>query len=554
MSATPTSTPASAVASEADVNPKTSDSTTSPVKRRLSRRFQVNLVGEGALVGLLGGGVVTFYRLALSAAEKALRSITGAVASHVALVLGWVLVLVVILLVVSRLMTWEPTTAGSGIPQVDAEVMGRMDMPWHRVILAKFCEGTLLTFAGLSMGREGPSVQLGGMSGKAVSRLLHRKRGEERLLVTCGAAAGMSAAFHAPLTGVLFAIEEIHKEFTAPLIISVMTSSVVADFLVSQVLGIRPVMSLAFASNLPHADYLIVIVLGLACGVAGALHNTGMFACKRLYRNLARFGTAGKLVVPFALAGVCAFVFPDLMCGGDAIVEKLMAPHSLTVAAMLALLIGKYVMTTVAFGSNAPGGTLFPMVVMGGLIGAIFGAGATAVTGVSEAYLPNFIALGIAGLFAGAVRAPVTAVVLVFELTGSLDALLSVTIVSILAYVVANLLRVDPYYEHLLADLLGVTPDDPTLTGEPGEKVLKTVYVSAGSRMEGKSVGKVPWPDGTRIVTIDRAGQEIVPTGETRLMALDSLLLIMDAEYEDDVMLKVSLMCESTLGDARGTE
>ena len=103
--------------------------------------------------------------------------------------------------------------------------------------------------------------------------------------------------------------------------------------------------------------------------------------------------------------------------------------------------------------------------------------------------------------------------VLVFELTGSLDALLSVTIVSILAYVVANLLRVDPYYEHLLADLLGVTPDDPSINGEPGEKVLKTAYVGSGSRLEGMRVSEVPWPDGTRIVTIDRAGQEIVPNG-----------------------------------------
>ena len=505
----------------------------SQVGRRLSRRFQVNLVGEGALVGLIGGGVVTLYRLSLSAAERLLRQVTGAAAGNAPLMAAWAVALLGILLVVRALMRWEPATSGSGIPQVDAEVIGRMDMPWHRVVLAKFCEGTLLTFAGLSMGREGPSVQLGGMSGKAVSRILHRKRGEERLLVTCGAAAGMSAAFHAPLTGVLFAIEEIHKEFTAPLIISVMTSSVVADFLVSQVLGIRPVISLAFAANLPHADYTTVVLLGLACGLLGALYN-------RLGGRAAQW----KLAVPFVLAGVCAFAFPDLMCGGDAIVEKLMAPRTLTLATMLALLAGKYLMTTLAFGSNAPGGTLFPMVVMGGLIGAIFGLGASAATGLTDAYLPNFIALGIAGLFSGAARAPVTAVVLVFELTGSLDALLSVTIVSILAYVVANLLRVDPYYEHLLADLLGVTPDDPSINGEPGEKVLKTVYVGSGSRLEGMRVSEVPWPDGTRIVTIDRAGQEIVPNGETRLLALDGLLLIMDSEFEDDVMLKVGLMSE----------
>ena len=140
----------------------------SQVGRRLSRRFQVNLVGEGALVGLIGGGVVTLYRLSLSAAERLLRQITGAAAGSVALMVAWMLALLVMLLVVRALMRWEPATSGSGIPQVDAEVMGRMDMPWHRVVLAKFCEGTLLTFAGLSMGREGPSVQLGGMSGKAV--------------------------------------------------------------------------------------------------------------------------------------------------------------------------------------------------------------------------------------------------------------------------------------------------------------------------------------------------------------------------------------------------
>ena len=122
-------------------------------------------------------------------------------------------------LVVAKLVGWEPYTQGSGIPQTDAEVMGRIDMPWYRVMFAKFTEGSLLTLSGLSLGREGPSIQLGGMGGKAVSRALRRGRGEERLLVTCGAAAGMSAAFHAPLTGTLFAIEEIHKEFTPSRII-----------------------------------------------------------------------------------------------------------------------------------------------------------------------------------------------------------------------------------------------------------------------------------------------------------------------------------------------
>lgn len=516
-----------------------------PVRRRLSRRFQISLVWEGALVGLVGGGVVTLYRLALSVAEDVLRSLTGRAAGDLVMMLGWFVLLALMLLVVSALIRWEPATSGSGIPQVDAEVLGRLDAPWARVIPAKFAEGTLLALAGLSLGREGPSVQLGGMSGKAVSRVLGRRRGEERLLVTCGAAAGMSAAFHAPLTGVLFALEEIHKEFTAPLIISVMCAAVTSDFLVSQVIGVDPVVSLFFVRDLPHVDYALVVALGLACGVLGALHNRGMFAAQRLYERLPGPLSRAKLVVPFALAGAVAFVWPELMCGGDAIVELLQQPTLPPLAALVALLVGKYVFTSLCFGSGAPGGTLFPLVVLGALVGAIF-ATAGVQLGMSPTYLPNFIALGVAGLFAGVIHAPVTAVILVFELTGSLDALLSVSIVSVLAYVTSSLTRTDGFYEHLLASLLGTTTDDSAVSGLGGtRKDLASVRVGAGSRLEGLLVREVPWPDGVRVLTIERAGTLIVPTGETRLTAGDELLFIASEGALEDARLKLSLMCEA---------
>ncbi|MGI6229557.1 MAG: chloride channel protein [Tractidigestivibacter sp.] len=501
--------------------------------RRLSRRFQVFLVGEGALVGLVGGGVVTLYRLSLSIAENGLRTLTSEFAGNALLMAAWFAILAVILMVVSKLMLWEPYTQGSGIPQTDAEVIGRIDMPWHRVMAAKFAEGTLCAFAGLSLGREGPSVQLGGMSGKAVSKALKRDRGEERLLVTCGAAAGMSAAFHAPLTGVLFAVEEIHKQFSAPLIISVMTASVVSDFLVSQVLGVRPVLKLSFANDLPHVDYLVVIVLGVVCGIAGALHNKGMFYAQTLYDKIKKNLPYARLAIPFAVAGIVAFTFPQLMDGGDAIVEMIQAPGVLATGAIVSLLIGKYLFTTISFASGAPGGTLFPLVVMGSLVGGLFGVGMINLLGLPSGYVSNFVALGVAGLFSGVVRAPVTAVVLVFELTGSLDSLLSVSIVSIIAYVTANLMKVDGFYEFLLAKLLGTTADDPDVQGE-SETEIHTFVVGMGSAMEGKLIKDVSWPEGTRVITIDRSGQQIVPTGGTQIEALDTLLLIMRSETEEE--------------------
>ena len=380
-----------------------------------------------------------------------------------------------------------------------------------------------------------------------MAKALKRGRGEERLLVTCGAAAGMSAAFHAPLTGVLFAVEEIHKQFSAPLIVSVMTASVVSDFLVSQVLGVRPVLSLSFAADLPHIDYALVVLLGLACGVLGALHNRGMFFAQRCYNKIKRHLPYARLAIPFAIAGVVAFTFPELMCGGDAIVEIIQHTGGLALWTIMGLLLGKYLFTTICFASGAPGGTLFPLVAMGSLVGGLFGVIAINALGLPEAYVVNFVALGVAGCFSGVVRAPVTAVVLVFELTGSLDSLLSVSIVAILAFVTANILRVDPFYEHLLAGLLGVTPDDPMVNGEAGEKILHTYTVGAGARIENTLIRDIPWPDNVRVVTVERAGQEIVPTGSTRIMALDNLLIIMDTDTESDAGLKLQQMTRASI-------
>ncbi len=507
---------------------------------KFSHPNQARLVLEGALVGLVGGGVVTLYRLALSQAEKLLRAITGQAAGHPLMVALWFLVLAAVLIVVCKLMLWEPYTQGSGIPQTDAEAIERIDMPWHRVMGAKFVEGTLCAFAGLSLGREGPSVMLGGMSGKAVSKALHKDRDHESLFVTCGAAAGMAAAFHAPLTGVLFAVEEIHKVFSASLVVTAMASAVVSDFFVSQVLGVKPTLNFGLVSNLPHMSYPLIIVMGIYCGLLGALHNAGMFGCQKLYDKIGRFVPYSRLAIPFMLSGIVAFTLPDLMCGGDAIIDQLMNPQALPVTFVIFLLIGKYLFTTICFASGAPGGTLFPLVVMGSLAGALFGYGANALLGTSELYMMNFIYFGIAGLFAGVVRAPVTAIVLVFELTGSLDALLSVSIVSMIAYVTANLLNVDPFYEHLLHKLLGGLAPEQELQQSHGV-ALRTYHVSLASIVENRTIAEIPWPKGCLIVLIERAGGRITPHGSTRLEPTDVITVILPTAslVEDDREIRV---------------
>ncbi|MBQ9058488.1 MAG: chloride channel protein [Atopobiaceae bacterium] len=219
-----------------------------------------------------------------------------------------------------------------------------------------------------------------------------------------------------------------------------------------------------------------------------------------------------------------------LSCGGDAIVELLEHSHTFSLLMMAVLLIGKLLFTAVCFGSGAPGGTLFPQVIMGALLGGAFGGVVIRLGFADSSLIMNFIVLGIAGSFAGIVRAPVTAIVLAFELTGSLETLLSVSVVSIVAYVSANMFKVAPFYEELLSGMLSSLGELDQSDGE--KKLIKRYVIQPGSRADGYQLKDLAWPEGALILTVTRAGNEIIPTGDTELMALDDLLVMMDKQSE----------------------
>ncbi len=523
------------------------DCTKNAIERTMSRRFQVSLVFEGACVGLVASAIVTAYRIALAHAEDLLDFIRLAVLNNWNYLILWIIGVIAVMWIVGKLMMWEPFTQGSGIPHIDAEVEGLIDIPWYRVIYAKFIEGTLCTLAGLSLGREGPAVQLGGMGGKAVARFFKRGDSEERILVTCGAGAGMAAAFHAPLTGVMFTIEEIHKVFSAPLIISVMVSCVVSDFFVSQVLGIDPVLSMKFAQDLPHGYYPFIIIMGIILGFLGAAHNKGMFEVRSLYKKIGARLPYGRLLIPFALSIPVAIFFPDLVCGGDAIAKTLASINPKPLSFLIFLLLGKYIYTAICFGSDAPGGTLFPLVVMGALSGAIFGNIAVSAFSLDPIFITNFMVLGIAGLFAGVVRAPVTGIMLAFELTGTFDSMLSAALVAIIAYVSANMCKsIPPFYDKLLEDFLGVNVNDFVIPDETKE-ILHTHIVQHSSMLIGKKIKDIRWPHGVLVISIKRCGQDLIPEGDTVIHPMDKLLVIMNMTVEHDAERQLKHLTENTV-------
>lgn len=526
---------------------------------RRAERFQIILIGEGLLVGAAAGLVVLLYRVALEYAGAWLTEALEFAGRSAAYMAGWFVILLAMAWLVSRLVRFEPMISGSGIPQLKGEMTGRFDQCWWRVLAAKFAGGFLCIFGGLALGREGPSIQIGAMTGKGISRILDRGRTEERFLLTCGASAGLAAAFHAPLAGVMFSIEEIHKNFSVSVLLSVMTASITADFLCSVILGVDAVFSFEISQAIPMGYYWLIVLLGAALGAMGAFYNWFTLKSQWAYGKLKLFKSAGlneyaKLAVPFLCAGVLGFTFPSLLGSGHSIVESV-ASGEMVLSTIAFVFIGRFLFSAVSFGSGAPGGIFFPLLVLGSLIGGAFGMTAVELTGMDALYINNFVALAMAGYFSAIVRAPITGIVLIFEMTGSLNQLLSLSVVSTVAYIVASLLGSQPIYDSLLERLqekasgLSEKAKNPSGSRRKGsQKVLAEYGIRNSSPADGKLVSEISWPERCLLVSIQRGDSEIIPGGSTRLQAGDIIVVMMDECDETIAYERLEEICRETMG------
>ena len=497
------------------------------------------LIGKSLIVGIAAGLVTLLYRLALSYADTWLKQLIAFFGQSLPGIIGWFLILIAMGLIVGRLVAWEPLISGSGIPQLEGEMIGRLNPSWWRVLSAKFVGGFLCLLGGLSLGREGPSIQLGAMAGKGVSKAMKSDKTEEKVLLTCGASAGLAAAFHAPLAGVMFSLEEVHKNFSANILVCAMTAAITADFISSQVFGTDSVFQLGVTEALPQRYYWALIVLGILLGAMGALYNKVILAAQSLYKKVP--GPAWiRVVIPFVAAGFVAFLAPELLGSGHALVDE-MVEGNFVVTTLILLFIGKLLYSAVCFGSGAPGGIFFPLLVLGSLLGCIFGTVFCQAFGLEMTFINNFILLAMAGYFTAIVRAPLTGIVLIFEMTGSVSQLLSLALVSLAAYITANALRSQPIYESLLERLLAGRGQ---AMAESGEKILAEFAISLGSTLDELHVRDARLPEECLLVTVRRGGEEILPKGNTQLMGGDVLVVLLEPSREAEVYEQMKNLCE----------
>lgn len=500
---------------------------TESVLKRI-KSFKYIIVLEGVAVGFLAGIAVSFFRLFIEKAA-ALRNVFINQDISLLTLLPFIFAGIIIYLCIR----FEKNACGSGIPQVKAELAGQLQTCWWRVIAAKIAGGVAAIGIGFSVGREGPSVQIGAMAGKGFSRLTGRLRTEERLLITAGSGAGLAAAFNAPLAGVVFSLEEIHKNLSVEVLLASMSAAICSDFVSAYIFGFSPVFSINPEYILPLKHYWLILILGIVLGICGALYNIGIRYIQKAY-SLLKF-TWIKVLVPIVCTAVLCYTYPYVLGGGSSLVDSL-SENSFTISALLMLLAVKYVFSMISFGSGTPGGIFLPLLVLGSITGALFAKALG-----YDMYLDNFIILGMAGYFSAIVKSPVTGIILISEMTGSLSHLLSLTLICLVSYTVSDIMKSQPVYEQLLDSLLS----GASKKSRGHNKIMIESCVQFGSAMDGSRLEKLGTPKGCLVIAVNRRGEEIVPDGATVLMADDNLLLLCNEDKVYETELLLAKLCRS---------
>ena len=496
-------------------------------KRTLERvkNFHYILILEGMAVGVLSGVVIVLFRLAISKAEEYMDILRKFASQKVFMAAAFFFIILALALFCALLVKKDGMICGSGIPQVKGEMIDRIETKWYRVLIFKFFGAVAAIGAGLSLGREGPSVQLGAMTGKGFSRITRKLRTEEKLLMTCGAGAGLSAAFNAPLAGVVFSLEELHKNFSEEVLMSTMAAAITSAFVSRYVFGLAPVFAVHTPQMLPLKYYWLVILLGILLGAMGVFYNFSIRKAQDFYGHIR--DTLPRIMLPFVFAAIFSLIYPSVLGGGSPLVESI-AGNEIMLKSLLLLFVIKYIYSMLSFGSGAPGGIFLPLLVLGSVLGASFFDLSALFLEIDNVYLANFVIFGMAGYFAAIVRAPVTGVILISEMTGSLSHLLTLSIVSLTAYVTADILGGRPIYNQLLDRILSnrVIEQGRANVKRSRKKVLVETPVYFGAAADGIKVSDLSLPKGTLIVSLTRDNDEIVPYGGTIIRGGDRLVVL----------------------------
>ena len=524
-----------------------------------SRRNNVILIFLCFLVGIFSGIIVGTYTLILKK-MSIFREFFTINLEFYKIAIG-IAIFIIMGLAIQFMLTKYPLISGSGIPQVSGLLTKKVKFRWFGELITKFVGGILAIGAGMSMGREGPSVHLGSLVGSGVKELTKRSEVEEKYLVTCGASAGISSTFNAPLAGVIFSLEELHKFFSPLLLICTLVASGTSNYVSRMILGSQTSFQYNFVlpEGIPYYIFAIItVVFCVIITVTGKAFSYFLLLTQKHYRNL-KLNKYIKISIFMIMAYIVAVFFRDITGGGHELIEEMFGKNVMLKTIIIILLL-KFFYTMFCYATGAPGGIFLPMLVVGALIGKVYGEILNNYFLVPNEIIVHFMLLGMAAYFTAVVRAPITGITLILEMTGNFSYLYMLIIVCTITYIFTELLKMEPIYERLYFNMfhkeileedkekrriqkrakrleilekwwknkkikIGIKPD-----GKNVKDKIVTLLIPVGSNSEfdNKMVKELKLPENLLIVSVRKAGKDSIARGDTLIQSGNQLVIITD--------------------------
>lgn len=432
-----------------------------PAKDFLRRPFTTRvpqLLVQSIIIGLIIGMIVSIFRFVIDKSIHFLYFLYPYLAAHPQWISLYTIFTFFICILVSKIIKpYLLDLSGSGIPQVEATLMGEHEVDWFPVLWRKFVGCLLVSSMGLFLGREGPCIQMGALVGQGFAENIFECSEEDRRLLQCaGIAAGLSAAVSAPLAGVFFLIEVITHSFKPKECISALGAAASADLVTIIFFGTRPCLYLPIAKKLPVHSYWSLITVGIVAGLMAYGYQRSLLNTKWLFNKLKIIPMQYHSIVPLLLVIPIGLAFPHVLGGSHYLIdslfhnpliiqeEKLGQLSWILIPVVFFLL--RLIFSMISYCSSIPGGTFMPILVLGALMGTIFATVFIHLGLIPTDNYTNIIIVSMAAYLGAILRAPFTAIILLTEMIGTVEQVLPMIMSVFIAYLILALLGGEPIY------------------------------------------------------------------------------------------------------------
>lgn len=438
------------------------------------------IILQAVMVGLISGLLVVFFKVSISKLFEFIQNfISQFDLSHKLLIFPLITTLGGLISGV-LVFKFAPETKGSGIPFVKM-VMARMgNITRVRTIVVKFLAGVAGIGTGLSLGREGPSVQLGAGAGALVGKIFKMKGTDQGKLIAAGAGSAIGATFNAPIAGTIFVLEELVNKFSASLLFPVLVATVTASSVARHFLGNNPSFTIPYITHdLSFEGISVCIILGIVAGFLGVAFAKIIYKNNEFFEKMDKIPNWLKPAIAGFGIGVIGIFIPYVLGSGNLSVDLLLQ-HKLALSVVVLVFAVKFFVTPFCFGSGAAGGIFLPMLMLGSFLGYIVASIFNMFGFHVDVVVMAMIGMG--AFLASVARTPITAVVMVFEMTAGYTHILPIMLSAAIADLIAEKLNHRPIYASLIVNQVK-SPEAKLLSSLFVKNYMKTDLVCFSSNM-----------------------------------------------------------------------